>query len=747
MARTKGLSEDVGADAPRPSARPRSNGSPNQHTTTNATPRSTLNQSSLISESDNEGSTIATADIPGPPILRNQEHAIPRDPLASTMNHRGSAPSTTENTSNPQRQRQSTTTSGNNFNAMEEEQFQVKAYMASLGTQENVNVSIVPPGAVPVRGIHSQEINTNPEEVFANHNSGHWDNIDDAYVDEFTAAAAADESPLVAQLAPDDADVAARVAERLERQMTEQWEERLKREVEAQLNSQQQQQQQLQQHQQQNVVVRAEAIVSNGGDEEAPSSHPSSTDPRPAQQASSKARPSDQDDNFKICGLRRRTWGFLLLLILVFVVGGVVGMVWYLQNDDSENGEVTVDSDPTLAPSLAPSINLKKAYLLETLGPEIAPTEDDLLKITEAPPNSPQSRALAWLVDEDRFTDVPEDLPTSLLLERYALAVLYYSTAGPNWRFEVNFLDTQRTVCDWNSDSNPAVADASKNPLVTSQTPSDSFAKGVICARVDTNRGVVQALYLKGMGLAGRIPWELSLLPELETLELDENFLLGTIPPQISALDKLETLWINKNSLTGPVPNVDRLPSSLISIDLSDNALSGSLPSEWGEELPLLYFVSLGLNNIEGPLPSSWRNLVQLQLLDLGVNDLTSSIPAEYGITLQNLRVLFVEGNQLGGSLPTELAQLTNLQQLWVFDNQFIGTIPTVYSELVQLQSFLFNGNALNGSVDPVFCAPNQTSPEFLRGDCLSSPTPETAEEIKCSCCTTCCSTDGLVCQ
>lgn len=44
--------------------------------------------------------------------------------------------------------------------------------------------------------------------------------------------------------------------------------------------------------------------------------------------------------------------------------------------------------------------------------------------------NSPQSLALRWLIDDDSLYTCPDD---SNLVQRYVMAVFYYSTSGDEW--------------------------------------------------------------------------------------------------------------------------------------------------------------------------------------------------------------------------------------------------------------------------------------------------------------------------
>jgi hypothetical protein len=60
----------------------------------------------------------------------------------------------------------------------------------------------------------------------------------------------------------------------------------------------------------------------------------------------------------------------------------------------------------------------------------------------------PQSKALNWLMKDDTGSNITTTDP-AILLERYAMACLYFSTNGDTWTQETNFL-SNASVCDWN---------------------------------------------------------------------------------------------------------------------------------------------------------------------------------------------------------------------------------------------------------------------------------------------------------
>lgn len=657
---------------------------------------------------------MATADVPPPPVLQQAP------PIAgSSWNHhstrrnlRNNNNDTTRNTiaaraaALSRRQTPSShagshnniaaTASGENYPPMSNGQFQVKSFMAALGTQENTNhiPRNMAPGAIPVHGVNSTAfLDTSLDNV--GDPSEREDEEDN------------DCLPLAAQLAPDEAEVTARLAERLERQLTETIQERVKEQMQVQ---------QQQQHQEQYLrqttssahsydhppapPVLAEAVASSTID---------------GTLSSSKAS-SSFDDNFKICGLRRRTWGVMLVIFLVVAAGAVAGVMIFLKGSENDDNE----SLPTSMPSLAPSTNPRVVDVREEILSIIAPNETTDREAFNNP-SSPQSVALNWIETDPISLSIGR--PTQRVVERYALAVFYFATNGPTWTQRNFGYLSSAEVCQWNNRLDPMV---------------DDEAFGVYCGL----NSRVSHILLRDNGLQGVIPWEISLLASLEVIDLDENSLRGTIPPRVSDLTQLHIFWANSNFLTGPLPN--SLGEGMQSLDLTSNELTGALPASWADTMPLLFFIGLGFNQLDGSLPSDWVNLDLLERVDLASNALTGSIP-NYGPFWRDMKSLFLEENLLVGRLPASLAQMVDLQDLVVYDNQLTGSIPSTLGELTALTYLSLAANDFEGSLDTTLCLtlPIETQ---VDADCLAD---ESSNEIQveCSCCSICCSDEGGFCE
>jgi len=140
--------------------------------------------------------------------------------------------------------------------------------------------------------------------------------------------------------------------------------------------------------------------------------------------------------------------------------------------------------------------------------------------------------AIFWLAEEaTTYTDMfVKD--RRLLMERFVLLVLYYSTRveGP-WENEYDWLTKKKSICDW---------------------------RKVVCenvAGVDEDRvDAVVEINLSSNKLSGTIIDEISKLTHLKILKLSNNRLTGNVPASFGQLKSLEILEVGENLLTGEMP-------------------------------------------------------------------------------------------------------------------------------------------------------------------------------------------------
>jgi Leucine rich repeat len=260
---------------------------------------------------------------------------------------------------------------------------------------------------------------------------------------------------------------------------------------------------------------------------------------------------------------------------------------------------------PVVAPTPAPVVVPTPApgdTLLAELRSFIAPTDADLALFST--PTTPQAQALAWLKTDP--INLTAGRSTRTALERYVLAVLYYSTSGTSWDLSSPIAYLSGTsACTWNN----GLADIDAQ-------------YGVFCVTGDQTS--VDRLIAPSTNLVGEFPWELVLLTNLAAIDLDENLISGIIPTRINELTKLELFWAYDNYLSGFLPAT--FSPQMYSIDLGYNTLSGTIPATFGTNMPSLEYLDISLNSLSGTIPTSLGQIPALTEFYFSENSLTGSV-------------------------------------------------------------------------------------------------------------------------
>ena len=203
--------------------------------------------------------------------------------------------------------------------------------------------------------------------------------------------------PILAELAPNEEDVARRVTERLEAKLAK----HVEREIMNRISAEQERQ-----------VITAAAVEVEDEDE------------------------SDE----RICGMSRNCW-YLFLLIAVCLTAGIVVAVMFVTKEKGE--QIPIES-PTPAPATKKGSD-RFRDLVDLIGPLV--TKDVGLFEDET---TTEYMALKWIADEDQWNAMAdiESTPTQIWVERYALVVFVLSTNGRRWGEQAGFLQPT-SVCDW----------------------------------------------------------------------------------------------------------------------------------------------------------------------------------------------------------------------------------------------------------------------------------------------------------
>jgi uncharacterized membrane protein len=232
---------------------------------------------------------------------------------------------------------------------------------------------------------------------------------------------------------------------------------------------------------------------------------------------------------------------FLLLaaicMCLFLIVGGIVGV---LVGTSSGNNNITISSDskpappppnnsdspspvtPTPAPANGPTAPAAPTVPVDANGNPLTEEEADALLLLdfliENAPNQKATDALIdesstryeaylWLVqDTAQAATVREDYQ---LLQRFALANLYYSMRGPEWSRNDGWL-SGASICEW---------------------------FGAVCA--DNPMDYLVRLDLSNNSLQGQLTPELVFLQKLKHLDLSDNRIDGKLPKALSNITSI----------------------------------------------------------------------------------------------------------------------------------------------------------------------------------------------------------------
>jgi hypothetical protein len=346
-------------------------------------------------------------------------------------------------------------------------------------------------------------------------------------------------------------------------------------------------------------------------------------------------------------------------------------------------GPPPVAPAPTPAPISPAPTTVAQGSFVETLLPQY--TQQALQD-----PQSPQSQALNWLLEE-HDDDQLANFSQTRLVTRFALATLYYALHGIGWRYKSYWLSPHHHECTWWS-----------HLQVPGSPP------GQICQSINTTNNEQWPDY------------------ELTALLLNDNLLRGTLPKEVALISNLQEI-----SLTADTFGVN--PA-----DKRHLFIRGGIPTEWGAALTRLTRLDLSKQALSGTIPSELgllQNLTSLRLLE---NDLRQTLPTEVG-QLSNLEHMWLYGNRLRGTLPSELGRLSSrLAALVVTHNRFTGTAPTQLGHLTQLTNLQAEDNQLTGPL-PTELGHLNASLQFLKlGDNLLTGTYE-EKVCVCVCVCVCC--------
>jgi hypothetical protein len=355
---------------------------------------------------------------------------------------------------------------------------------------------------------------------------------------------------------------------------------------------------------------------------------------------------------------------------------------------------------------------------------------------------SPQGIALAFVCGSKNYAV----LDPAQRVQRYALAVLYYSTFSkahayyhanngtttPGWTSAVNWI-TSSSECDWEgilcSDGISVVGILLREHSLTGSLPLElAFLQSLTHVDLTTN-----FVFVDGDNASSS---PISHLGQLQELLLEDNFVVTTkgMPVGMSALTQLQKVTMSYNLLQGPLNGtmLGRM-AQLTHLEVESNFLTGGLPVELMSNQNLVYlYLRRNLLQIHLPTLLANGNIPSIFALWLDSNNVTGSIPASIGSNHSFLASLSITNTSLSGSIPTQIANLTSLQRVWLFQNQLTGPIPAELAASPKLEVLELYQNSLTGTMPTQLCSRIAAATytfKALTVDC---------NQVPCSCCTKC---------
>ncbi|KAL7494373.1 hypothetical protein ACHAWT_003998 [Skeletonema menzelii] len=248
------------------------------------------------------------------------------------------------------------------------------------------------------------------------------------------------------------------------------------------------------------------------------------------------------------------------------------------------SGAPSVSSHPSEKPSSRPSVSSEPSSTpseTTSISDILLANQVDSCKIISEKgtllrwgqwPSSPQAKALDWILSDPFVANLTlgVDDNDARIIQRYSLAVFYYSTNGDEWAKTDKFgwLESS-SECTWNR---------------VMRTDPNIYSQGVFC----DSANMVIKIDLQGQNLSGSIPKEIGSLTKLWALYLYANKLSGRIPREIGLLTDLgasglfpyvgDALNLFNNQLSGEIPPEIGLLTNLRTFSLGSNDFSGSIP-------------------------------------------------------------------------------------------------------------------------------------------------------------------------
>jgi len=460
---------------------------------------------------------------------------------------------------------------------------------------------------------------------------------------------------------------------------------------------------------------------------------------------------------------RAGLYTFLCLVLLLFIVTAIAVPLALRNNGGRDPNEVveantgggsnvgritaTPVSSPTRFPpgtpvgvSELPRIDAASAYLTN-----YGIADREVLNDR----TSPQAKALNWIANEDKFKIAIPAFPEgsngtpyseTRFAERWALAVLYYSTGGDDWKYKLNFLEPI-DHCDWSNKfvdptgtvvqqgvtecqqfapnfdgekvSRIEMSNNNLNGIIPKEiellpnlkvwtTPFNAELKSISSLTPFLRLATLSHLELQYCGLTGPIPEGIGSLEFLTFFGIGNNFMTGKIPDSFFGLTNLKVLGMDDNILESSIIPFGKL-KNIQKLYLEDNLITGQITEEiirdgWQSMVDL----DLSVNRLEGPIPTNIWSMENLEVVDIHGNDFIGQIP-EIDAIHDKLFFFAVQDNSLDWKIPETISNLVSLKHLDISANQMVIPFPSTMIRMSNLEALYTGINGFDEHPIPEF--------------------------------------------
>ncbi|CAB9515064.1 Leucine Rich Repeat [Seminavis robusta] len=288
----------------------------------------------------------------------------------------------------------------------------------------------------------------------------------------------------------------------------------------------------------------------------------------------------------------KRLWKKKLILSLtgealvgiVIVVGIIVTFVLVNNNGNGATGtEITHQQQGVIRIPVIPGATQAPTTLMDGILSRLQLPDYTVEALYDA--KSPQAKAYAWLLGNSTSL---ETCSNERLIQRFALATIYYATRGDYWVKHRGWLDWETHECNWQQ--------------------SQAYLEDSPQLHCD-EMGQIKAIALMGNNVVGSIPKEVSLLHNsLKELYVSFNVeLKGTLPSEIGMLTRLESLGLQATGLSGKLPTELGLLPVLGDLYLGGQGIEGTVPTQLGQ-FGSLSHLEVGFMSLTGEFDLNQKN-------------------------------------------------------------------------------------------------------------------------------------------